>query len=234
MIGNTVTSDMRRAATLRLYWPHIRGALATALATVAADPPGEWRNEVLETAAKCFAASLPEVTADTLADALAGSIAGRICAHFDFRGGGHAVDAACSSSLIAVTAACAALATGDLDFALAGGVDIGLDPFDLVAFARAGALATDEMRIYDAAPTGFLLGEGCGIVALMRARDAHAAGVPVYADITGWGVSSAGNSRPSSDGGRPAARAAPRLRTGRDRSGARPALRRTRGRHRRE
>jgi enediyne polyketide synthase len=160
-IGNTVTSELRRAATLRLYWPHIRGALATALATTAG-PPGEWRNEVLETAAQCFVNSLPEVTAGSLADGPAGSIAGRICARFDFQGGGHPLTATCSSSLVAVAAACAALATGDLDFALAGGVDIGLDPFDLVAFARAGALATNEMRIYDAAPTGFLLGEGCG------------------------------------------------------------------------
>jgi len=84
---------------------------------------------------------------------------------------------------------------GDLDFALAGGVDIGLDPVDLVGLARAGALATQEMRIYDATPTGFLLGEGCGIVALIRAEDAHATAVPVYADITGWGISSAGNGR---------------------------------------
>src|SRR5260370_40659340 len=99
---------------------------------------------------------------------------------------------------------------GDLDFALAGGVDIGLDPVDLVGLARAGALATQEMRIYDATPTGFLLGEGCGIVALIRAEDSHATAVPVYADITGWGISSAGNGRAISgpDGLLPALRRA--------------------------
>ncbi len=199
IVGNTLTSQVRRAATLRLHWPYVRRALAAALASVPAGAPGEWHNEVLEAAAKCFAASLPEVTADTLANGLASSIAGRICAHFGFKGGGHAVEGACSSSLIAVASACTALTTGDLDFALAGGVDIGLDAFDLIGFARAGALATYEMRIYDATPTGFLLGEGCGIVALMRARDAHASGVPVYADITGWGISSAGNRRSSSE-----------------------------------
>ncbi len=194
IIGSTVTSEVRRAATLRLRWPQIRRAFAAALATGGC-PPGEWHSDVLAAAAKCFAASLPGVSADALADGLASGIAGRICGHFGFKGGAHAVDGACSSSLIAVADACAALAAGDLDFALAGGVDIGLDPVDLVGLARAGALATQEMRIYDATPTGFLLGEGCGIVALMRAEDAHATAVPVYADITGWGISSAGNGR---------------------------------------
>jgi enediyne polyketide synthase len=49
------------------------------------------------------------------------------------------------------------------------------------------------MRIYDTSPTGFLPGEGCGMLALMRAADARAADMPVYAEIVGWGVSSAGH-----------------------------------------
>ena len=136
IVGSTLTGHLRRAATLRLRWPYIRKAFAAALAT-AACPPGDWHSEVLETAARCFAASLPDVTSDSLADGLASNIAGRICGHFGFKGGAHAVDGACSSSLIAVASACTALATGDLDFALAGGVDVGLDPFDLIGFGRA-------------------------------------------------------------------------------------------------
>ena len=109
--------------------------------------------------------------------------------HFGFNGGAHAVDGACSSSLIAVARACTALTTGDLDFALAGGVDIGLDP--LTSSGRqGGALATYEMRIYDATPTGFLLGEGGGIVALMRA------GTPTPAECPSTPTSPAGASPP--------------------------------------
>ena len=84
------------------------------------------------------------------------------------------------------------LAAGELDFVLAGGVDISLDPFELGALAQAGVLASGAMRIYDSSPTGFLPGEGCGMLALMRLADARAADMPVYAEIVGWGVSSAG------------------------------------------
>ena len=103
------------------------------------------------------------------------------------------MDTAHSSSLLAVASAAALLTAGELDFVLAGGVDVSLDPFELGALAQAGVLAAGAMRIYDASPTGFLPGEGCGMLALMRAADARAADMPVYAEIVGWGVSSAGH-----------------------------------------
>ena len=48
------------------------------------------------------------------------------------------------------------------------------------------------MRIYDENPTGYLPGEGCGVVVLMRTAQARAAGLPVYAEIVGWGTSAGG------------------------------------------
>lgn len=85
-----------------------------------------------------------------------------------------------------------ALIAGDLDVVLAGGVDLSLDPFELVGFAKAGALASEKMKIYDARSEGFWPGEGCGFVVLMRHADALAERRRVYAIIRGWGVSSDG------------------------------------------
>ena len=119
------------------------------------------------------------------------------------KGGGYTVDGACASSLLAVANACSALAAGDLDVALAGGVDLSLDPFELVGFAKTGALATDEMRVFDQRSAGFWPGEGCGMVVLMRHEDALAQGRRIYAVIRGWGISSDGSggiTRPESDG----------------------------------
>ena len=93
---------------------------------------------------------------------------------------------AATSSLHAVAAAAAALGTGDLDLAVAGGAELGLDPAWLTAQARAGTLGRDEMRVYAADPAGLLPGEGCGMVVLARSADARAAGLPVYAEIAGW------------------------------------------------
>ena len=120
--------------------------------------------------------TFPEPNDETLAGALSNTIAGRICNHFDFGGGGYTVDGACASSLLAITTGCRLLVTGEADVVLAGGVDLSLDPFELVGFARLGALASNDMRVYDADPTGFLPGEGCGMVVLMRAADARARG----------------------------------------------------------
>ena len=119
------------------------------------------------------------------------------------KGGGYTVDGACASSLLATANACSALKAGDLDVAIAGGVDLSLDPFELVGFAKTGALASDEMRVFDRRSSGFWPGEGCGMVVLMRHEDALAQGRRVYAVIRGWGISSDGGggiTRPESDG----------------------------------
>ena len=91
-----------------------------------------------------------------------------ICGQFGLRGGGYAVDAGGASSLVAVASACLALAAGELDVALAGGVDLSLDPLDLVGAGQGRPAGRGDMRVYDENPTGFLPGEGCGMVLLMR------------------------------------------------------------------
>ncbi|HYX25888.1 MAG TPA: beta-ketoacyl synthase N-terminal-like domain-containing protein, partial [Thermoanaerobaculia bacterium] len=139
-----------------------------------------------------YKAPFPAPGEESLAGGLANTIAGRICNHFDLHGGGYTLDGACASSLLAVANACSALTAGDLDVALAGGVDLSLDPFELVGFSRAGALAPDEMRVFDARSAGFLPGEGCGFVVLMRESDAARLGCRTVAVIRGWGVSSDG------------------------------------------
>src|SRR6185295_2882516 len=107
------------------------------------------------------------------------TIAGRICNYFDLHGGGYTVDGACASSLLAIASTCSALAAGDLDVGIAGGVDLSLDPFELVGFAKTGALAAEKMRVYDARSAGFWPGEGCGVVVLMRHEDAIQSGRPI-------------------------------------------------------
>ncbi|MFI6319956.1 SDR family NAD(P)-dependent oxidoreductase [Nonomuraea sp. NPDC050556] len=189
VIGNTLTGEMTRAATLRARWPYVRRILSDALSSGFTE---EQRADVLARAEAAYRAPFEPVGDETLAGGLANTIAGRICNHFDFNGGGYTVDGACASSLLAVVDACTQLADGSCDFALAGGVDLSLDPFELVGFAKAGALARTAMRVYDERAEGFWPGEGCGVVALMRASDARSLGIPAYAEIAGWGVSSDG------------------------------------------
>src|SRR5260221_637561 len=115
-----------------------------------------------------YKAPFPPVGEETLAGGLSNTIAGRICNQFDLKGGGYTVDGACASSLLAVANACTSLAAGDLDVALAGGVDLSMDPFEIVGFSTTRALAPHEMRIYESRSAAVLAGGGCGVAVLMR------------------------------------------------------------------
>ena len=201
LLGNTLTGEFSRANVLRLRWPYVRRVVAEALAKEGWS--AEKRGSFLDRLEAEYKSPFPPVGEETLAGGLSNTIAGRICNHFDLKGGGYTVDGACASSLLAVANACAALATGDLDVALAGGVDLSLDPFELTGFAKIGAFAADEMRVFDQRSAGFWPGEGCGFVTLMRHEDALAQGRRVYAVIRGWGfppTAGAASRDPEADG----------------------------------
>jgi 3-oxoacyl-(acyl-carrier-protein) synthase len=197
-IGHTPAKDGAPAAALRLRWPYTRRVLADALA--AAGIPPRAGHEVIAAAAARYLAPFPPITERSLTGGSAASIATTITGRFGLGGGGFLADAGGASSLAAISSACLALAAGQVDAAVAGGIDLGIDPYDLVTLAIAGRLARAEMRVYDAHPTGFLPGEGCGAVLLMRASDARAKGLPVYAEIVGWGSASQRGTSGDEDG----------------------------------
>jgi len=201
LLGNTLTGEFSRANVMRLRWPYVRRVLEAELDEL--ELPSERRRTFLASLEARYKAPFPEVGEETLAGGLSNTIAGRICNHFDLKGGGYTVDGACASSLLAVAQACSALTAGDLDVALAGGVDLSLDPFELVGFAMTSALASVEMRVYDRRSDGFWPGEGCGMVVLMREEEAVARGRRIYAMVRGWGISSDGGggiTRPEVEG----------------------------------
>ncbi len=191
-VGNSLTGEFSRANLLRLRWPYVRRVLDAALQETPLLQQSE-KEELIARIETSYKAPFPATNEESLAGGLSNTIAGRICNHFDFQGGGYTVDGACASSLLAVTTACSALHSGDVNIAIAGGVDLSLDPFELAGFSRLGALASEKMRVFDAHSSGFWPGEGCGMVVLMRQEDALAQGHTPYALIRGWGVSSDGH-----------------------------------------
>ena len=190
IVGNTLTGEQTRAKTLRLRWPFVRRAFLAAANTESVQKKTIARIETKFE--NIFKSVSPPIDEDTLAGGLSNTIAGRICNYLDLGGGGYTVDGACSSSLIAIATAATGLMNRDLDLALAGGVDISLDPFEIIGFAKAGALTPDEMRVYDRRANGFLPGEGCGFVLLKRLEDAKKDKNDIYAILHGWGISSDG------------------------------------------
>jgi enediyne polyketide synthase len=190
-VGNSLTGEFSRSNLMRLRWPYVRRVLGAAFQ----ETSGLTQSEIEELMARIetlYKAPFPATNEESLAGGLSNTIAGRICNYFDFKGGGYTVDGACASSMLAIATACTALHTGDVDIAIAGGVDLSLDPFELAGFSSLGALASDKMRVFDTHSSGFWPGEGCGMVVLMRHEDALANGHTPYALIRGWGISSDG------------------------------------------
>ena len=121
--------------------------------------------------------------------------AGRLAFTLGLSGPALAVDTACSSSLVAVHLAVRSLRTGESDTALAGGVNILLDPASWLSVGRAHMLgASGRCRTFSADADGFVRAEGCGVLVLKRLSDARRDGDRVLAVIRGTAVNSDGAS----------------------------------------
>ncbi|MBU9764968.1 type I polyketide synthase [Mycobacterium sp. TNTM28] len=119
---------------------------------------------------------------------------GRIAYALGVNGPAYTVDSACSSGLLAVHNACRSLADGESDLALAGGVNIVLEPRKMASGSAQGMLSpTGRCHAFDAAADGFVSGEACAMVLLKRLPDALRDGDRVLAVIRGTAANQDGH-----------------------------------------
>ncbi|WP_233201265.1 SDR family NAD(P)-dependent oxidoreductase [Chromobacterium alticapitis] len=112
------------------------------------------------------------------------SIANRVSFTFDFHGPSMAVDTACSSSLTALHLAMESLRGGASDVAIAGGVNLIIDPVQYLRLSSMKMLsAGDKCRAFGADADGFVDGEGVGVVVLKPLNRALADGDHIYGVI---------------------------------------------------
>ena len=120
---------------------------------------------------------------------------GRVAFTLGLQGPAIAVDTACSASLVALHQAVSALEREEVDLALAGGVNAILTSGLTEAFEAAGMLAPDgRCKTFSASADGYVRGEGCGMLVLMRLGKARAAGHRVLGTILGSAVNQDGAS----------------------------------------
>ncbi|WP_203935221.1 type I polyketide synthase, partial [Virgisporangium ochraceum] len=120
-------------------------------------------------------------------------IANRISYVLGLHGPSLTVDAAQSSSLVAVHMACASLLSGESRVAIAGGVNLNLVPESTAGAAQFGGLSPDgRCFTFDARANGYVRGEGGGAVVLKPLRAALEDGDPVYCVIHGSAVNNDG------------------------------------------
>jgi acyl transferase domain-containing protein len=127
----------------------------------------EWRAEV--------DAAFAPITEDTMPGELANVVSGRVANVLDLRGPNFITDAACASSLAAVTAATKLLLEHHCDAVLTGGVDHNMAASNFVKFCKVGALSARGSCPFGADADGFVMGEGCAVLLLRRLEDAGSA-----------------------------------------------------------
>ncbi|HEX2915109.1 MAG TPA: beta-ketoacyl synthase N-terminal-like domain-containing protein [Chloroflexia bacterium] len=127
---------------------------------------------------------------------LSNVIAGRIANRLDLGGVNCVVDAACASSLSAVNMAVNELAAHHTDMMITGGVDIDNSILTYMCFSKTPAFSKQEnVRPFDTASDGMMVGEGLGMLVLKRLADAERDGDRIYAVIKSVGASSDGRSK---------------------------------------
>lgn len=120
---------------------------------------------------------------------------GRLSYLLGLRGPSLTLDTACSSSLVAVHLAVRSLLDGESELAIAGGVNVILQPHISIAYSQSRMMAPDgRCKFGDAQGDGYVRSEGAGLVVLKRLSRALADGDRVYAVIRGSAVNNDGRS----------------------------------------
>ncbi|MFF3392692.1 beta-ketoacyl-[acyl-carrier-protein] synthase family protein [Streptomyces sp. NPDC002669] len=121
------------------------------------------------------------------------------------KGGARTVVSACASGAEALAVGQDLIRGGRADVVVAGGVEACLHPFTIAAFAQMKALSTRctdpeaVSRPFDVERSGFVMGEGAGMMVLERAGFARARGARAHGTLAGGAVSSSADHITASD-----------------------------------
>lgn len=121
--------------------------------------------------------------------------AGNVSIAFGLKGKSIDVVTACASGTNSIGEAFRTIQYGDADIMVAGGTEGAVCPVGIAGFTSLTALSTcqDPERCsipFDRDRSGFVMGEGAGIVILEELEHARKRGAKIYAEVLGYGCSS--------------------------------------------
>lgn len=124
---------------------------------------------------------------------MANAVSGQVAIKHGLLGTAYTTSSACASSGHAMGLALQSIQCGESDLVLTGGSEAATTPLAISGFASAKALAmgNDEpesaSRPFDLNRSGFVMGEGAGILLFEEYEHAKARGAEVYAEVKGFG-----------------------------------------------
>lgn len=121
--------------------------------------------------------------------------AGNVSIQFGLKGKSINVVTACASGTNSIGEAFRTVQYGDADVMVAGGTEGCITPVGVAGFTALTALSTETDPTkaslpFDKNRSGFVMGEGAGVVILEELEHAKKRGAKIYAEVVGYGCSS--------------------------------------------
>lgn len=121
--------------------------------------------------------------------------AGNVSIQFGLKGKSLNVVTACATGTNSIGEAFRSIQYGDADVMVAGGTESAVTPISIAGFTSLTALSDcdDPTRCsipFDKDRSGFVMGEGAGVVILEELEHAKKRGAHIYAEVLGYGCSS--------------------------------------------
>ena len=121
--------------------------------------------------------------------------AGNVSIYFGLRGKSINDVTACATGTNTIGEAYRSIQYGEADVMVAGGTEGSISPIGIAGFTALTALSTvdDPAKCslpFDKNRSGFVMGEGAGVVILEELEHAKARGAKIYAEVCGYGCSS--------------------------------------------
>ena len=126
---------------------------------------------------------------------IANMASGQVSIMFGVHGPNGCTVTACASGTNSIGEALGFVRRGEADIMITGGTEAAITPISIAGFCAAKALSTrnDEpdkaCRPFDADRSGFVMGEGAGILILEEMEHARRRGARIYAELIGYGAS---------------------------------------------
>ena len=118
--------------------------------------------------------------------------AGNVSIHFGLKGKNINVVTACATGTNSIGEAFRSIQYGEADIMLAGGTESAVTPLGIGGFCALTALSAEDnpdrcSLPFDKNRSGFVMGEGAGIVVLEELEHAKRRGAHIYAEVLGYG-----------------------------------------------